>query len=431
MFAKEGHTLDVEANHSATGNDKIIFFKTDNTPYILSDDTFNRWDFIYDDRAQTIVNVDYVNPLSEKSTLELGAESRTIRTDNEFTSLRTAGFDYTYDLDIYSAYATFGQKFTKFSYQVGARFESYKVLAKLDGATAYKDDYLTVYPSAYMTYTPSEKNSFQISYSRRVDRPSLEQTKPSPEFATLKLTSIGNPQLDPQFTNSIELNYTRTFSKGSVTGGVFFRLINDEISRVLYPDPERDGNQIMSFQNYDNNNAYGFELSANYKITSWWDVQPSVDFSSISQKGQVSIRRPGTIDEFDVVIKDVTANALNARMNHNFKATKTLRFNLFGFYRGGVEGVQFTGKEMYKIDGGVRYAMLKNKASLSIRFNDIFNTMRFAFDGDNPYPQIGSFRWESQSIYVGFNYMFGAGKNRALQRKQRDDNTKQNSGGMF
>ncbi len=431
LFGKEGHTLDVEANYSVTGNDKKIFFKTDATPYILSDATLNRWDFIYDDREQTIVNVDYVNPLSNKSTLELGAESRTIRTDNEFASLRTAGFNYTYDLDIYSAYATFGQKFEKISYQLGARLESYSVLAKLDGATAYKDDYLTVYPSAYVTYTPSQKNNFQLSYSRRVDRPSLEQTKPSPEFATLKLTSIGNPELDPQFTNSVELNYTRTLSKGSITGGVFFRLINDEISRVLYPDPERDGNQIMSFQNYDNNNAYGFELSANYKITSWWDVQPSVDFSAINQKGQVTVKRPGTINEFDVVIKDVTANAFNGRMNHNFKASKTLRFNLFGFYRGAVEGVQFTGREMYKMDAGVRYSMLKNKGSLSVRFNDVFNTMRFAFVGDNPYPQTGSFKWESQSIYVGFNYMFGAGKNRALQRKQRDDNTKQNSGGLF
>ena len=431
LFAKEGHTLDIEANHAITSNDKNIFFKTDRTPYILGDPTINLWDLIYDDRQQTIVNVDYVNPLTEKSTLELGAESRTIRTDNTFASLRTDGFDYTYDLDIYSAYATFGQKFKKISYQLGARFESYRVVAKLDNASVYEDDYLTVYPSAYMTYTPSDKNSFQISYSRRVDRPSLEQTKPSPEFATLKLTSIGNPQLDPQFTNSVEANYTRTFKNGTITGGIFFRLINDEISRVLYPDPERDGNQIMSFQNYDNNTAFGFELSANYKLTSWWDVQPSVDFSSINQQGQVSVRRPNTTNEFDVIIKDVTANALNGRINSNFKASKTVRFNLFGFYRGGVEGVQFTGKEMYKIDGGVRFALLKNKGSLSIRFNDIFDTMRFAFEGDNPYPQTGSFKWESQSIFIGFNYMFGAGKNRALQRKQREDNTKQNSGGLF
>ena len=55
----------------------------------------------------------------------------------------------------------------------------------------------------------------------------------------------------------------------------------------------------------------------------------------------------------------------------------------------------------------------------------------FAFDGDVPYRQYGAFYWESQTFYVGFNYMFGGGKNRALQRKQRDANETQGGGGMF
>jgi hypothetical protein len=39
---------------------------------------------------------------------------------------------------------------------------------------------------------------------------------------------------------------------------------------------------------------------------------------------------------------------------------------------------------MYKIDAGGRYSFLKDKATLSIRFNDIFNTMKAGFDGENP-----------------------------------------------
>lgn len=436
LFAKEGHTLDFEVNYNDTENLQDVRYAARNL--FEAEPVFYNFDDITDGRKTTTVNLDYVNPVTEKSTLEFGAESRNTRTDNDFLSSREGveNFAYSYDLDIYSAYATYGQKFEKISYQLGARFENYHVKAIYNGLTVFKDEYLTVYPSAYFTYTPSDKNSYQISYSRRVDRPSLEQTRPSPEFSTLKFTSVGNPQLEPQFTNSVEANYTRTFgkNKGSITGGVFFRLINDEISRVLYPDPNPNkpsDSQIMTFENYDNNTAYGFELSANYKITSWWDVQPAIDFSSISQKGAVSILRPGTADTFDSQIIDITANAFNARLNSNWKATKNIRFNLFGFYRGGVEGVQFKSRDMYKIDGGVRFSVLKSKGSLSIRFNDIFDTMKFAFDGKNPYPQSGQFTWESQSVFIGFNYMFGAGKNRALQRKQREDNTKQNSGGMF
>ena len=186
----------------------------------------------------------------------------------------------------------------------------------------------------------------------------------------------------------------------------------------------------MSWANFDNNSAYGFELSANYKITKWWDVQPSIDFSSISQKGLISVLRPGTIDQFDFVRKEIDAAAFNARLNSNFKATKNLSFLLFGFFRSGVDGIQNDSKDMYKIDMGGRYSILNNKMNFSVRFNDVFNMMEYGFDSKNPYPSTGVFRWESQSLYFGINYMFGGGKNRALQRKYREDNTKQ-GGGMF
>ena len=370
--------------------------------------------------------------MNEKSKLELGAETRIVRTDNNYVTTNSAlsNSNYQYDLDINSAYVTFGQKFSKIGYQLGARLESYKVNAKLNNTIAFKDDYITVYPSASMTYSPSEKDQFQISYSRRVDRPSLDQTKPIREFSTPRITSIGNPELQPQFTNSVEVNYTKTISKGSITTGVFVRSINNEINRIIYPDPQNQNQQILSYDNFDNNRAYGFEASLNYKINSWWDIQPAVDFSSIAQKGLISVYN-STSNSFDFVTKQVDAAAFNARFTSNFKANKNLRFLLFGFYRSGVDGVQFNGKEMYKIDAGGRYSFLKDKATLSIRFNDIFDTMKAGFSGDNPYPQVGQFSWESQSVYVGFNYMFGAGKNKSLQRKQRDNNTKEGGGGMF
>ena len=430
LTKKEGETLDLEINHSIYSGDQLANFRTTfNNPSIP---TSAYSDDISEKRENSTINLDYVNPLNEKSKLEMGAETRIVRTQNNYTTNNSSlsNSNYDYDLDIHSAYVTFGQKFKKIGYQLGARFESYKANAKLNNVTAFKDDYITLYPSASMTYSLSEKDQFQMSYSRRVDRPSLGQTKPIREFSTPRVTSIGNPELQPQFTNSVELNYTKTVSKGSITTGVFVRTINNEINRVLYPDPQNQDKQIMSYDNFDTNTAYGFEASLNYKINSWWDIQPAVDFSSITQKGLVSMFNT-TTNSFDFVTKEVNASAFNARFNSNFKATKSLRFLLFGFYRSGVDGVQFNGKEMYKIDAGGRYSFLKDKATLSVRFNDIFDTMKAGFYGDNPYPQTGQFTWESQSVYVGFNYMFGTGKNKSLQRKQRDSNTKEGGGGLF
>ena len=91
-------------------------------------------------------------------------------------------------------------------------------------------------------------------------------------------------------------------------------------------------------------------------------------------------------------------------------------------YRGRDKGLQYDRKEMYKMDFGATYNILKGKGTITARYNDVFENMRFAFDGNIPFRQQGAFYWESQTFYVGFNYIFGGGKNRALTRKQRDAN---------
>lgn len=439
IFKKEGHTLDVEANFNDYKETQRASFDTETTTTNNINSTVFFKDNIKDAQKLSTFNIDYVNPIDEKSTLEAGAEARITRTENNYSTGNplVAPADqqsnYTYDIDIYSAYATFGQKFKKISYQIGARFESYKVAANLNrGKTTFDDDYITVYPSAYLTYNLNEKNTLQFSYSRRVDRPGLEQTKPIREFATPLVTSFGNPELRPQFTNSIEVNYTKVLEKGSITAGVFVRSINDQISRILYPD-ENDPSgqrQILTYTNFDNNTASGFEVSANYKITKWWDIQPAIDFSSIKQQGVVFAFDPVT-NTSKPLERNVTVSAFNGRLNSNFKANKRLSFLLFGFYRGSVDGLQNNSKEMYKIDSGARYTLLNNKMNISVRFNDMFNTMRYAFDAEYPYPQTGAFTWESRTVYLGVTYGFGGGKNKSLQRKQRDDNTNKGGGGMF
>lgn len=444
LFAKDGHTIDFEGNYNDYKQTQDALFDTSifeiGNPSTVANQLIYK-DNIQDRRKNGTFNIDYVNPLTEKSTLELGSEARIVRTENDYVTQNTdvpaanRFSNYTYDIDIYSAYATFGQKFEKFSYQLGARFESYKAKANLNnGATTFEDDYFTLYPSAYLTYNLNDKNMFQLSYSRRVDRPSLEQTKPIREFSTPLVTSLGNSELEPQFTNSLEVNYTKMFAKSSsITAGVFYRIIDNEISRTLFSDESTDNpnDLIMSYANFDNNTAFGFELSANYKITKWWDIQPAIDYSSINQKGLVQVLRNGTTDTFDFVTKEVEVSAFNARLNSNFKINKRLSFLLFGFYRGGVDGIQNNSKEMYKIDSGARYSLLDDKMSISLRFNDMFDTMKYAFDSKNPYPSQGQFSWESRSAYLGINYRFGGGKNRALVRKMRDDNTQKGGGGMF
>ncbi|EIA10480.1 TonB-dependent receptor domain-containing protein [Flavobacterium frigoris] len=426
-FKKEGHSLELEMNYNKNDGPENAIYSNYNRDTAALNSTFTN--DVETIGKNTIINLDYVNPLSETIKSELGLEHRNETTDNSLLRDSSPNSNFNYDRRISSAYATLGKQWKKWSFQAGARVEQYNIealfkeVSKADGS--FKDDLLNVYPSTFLTYNPSDNNSFNLSFSRRVDRPSIGQVNPIREWSTATLDSQGNPDLIPQFTNSYEINYTRKTKIGSITSGIFYRRIEDEITRVIFTNPENPNKQILSFDNFNNNNAYGIEVSGNLDFKKWWSANVSVDAYQKKVKGTIE-SSPG-IYEF----VEVNASTFNTRINNTFKATKDLRFQLFGMYRGRDLSLQFNREAMWKMDVGSSYNILKGSGTISARFSDIFNSMHFAFAGDRPYKSNGQFNWESQSVYLGFNYRFGSGKNKAIQRKQRDKNETQGGGGLL
>lgn len=454
LFKDENETLDIEVDYNDFTNTEVADFNYINFSFPPD---YN--DYVDTERDQTTINVDYVKPINESSKLEIGAEARLFNTDLGYRStgqtfsstgtiIPTPSTAFDYKRDIFSAYVTYGKTINeKWSYQVGARAEQVKVEAEAlnmftDGTTEvlpFTNDYFQIYPSAFLTYAASDKNSYQFSLSRRVDRPGLQQVNPIREWSTPRVSSYGNTELQPQFTNSAEANYTRQLKKGSITAGVFYRIIEDNINRFVAIDRTNisAGNSILSYDNFDNTSAYGIELSSNYRPTKWWNFNASFDLYSQSQTGitefiDTNDLSTATVDDIETRKTEVENVVWNFRMFNNFKATKNLSLSLFAMYRGEEQGVQFLRKPMYFVNTGVRYTFMEdNRATISFNYNDIFNTMRFEFETDTPYPSSGQFNWESNTWNVALSYRFGGGKYRALQRKQRDDNESSGGGGFM
>ncbi|QED37630.1 TonB-dependent receptor [Antarcticibacterium arcticum] len=417
LFEKEGHSLELEADFNIIdGSDTGRFDISGGGGNFASytDNTEN-------DIANTTLNLDYVNPLTETSKMELGAEARLRNSNSVYrsTNENIPGANFDYDNSIYSLYATYGQNLEKWSYQLGARLEQYDVEAINNGQRVYEDDYITVYPSAFASYKFTDMKTLQLSFGRRVDRPGLSQVNPVRDFSSPRITVTGNPELDPQFTNSLELNYTQNYSKGNLNAGVFYRVINNEINQTLLLDPEDPNKLILTFANGDDNSAYGAEISGSYKPFKWWSLNPSFELYTRNIKGFVGTN-----------YLEVDNTAYNFRLNQTFNATKQLSFQLFGMYRSKAQLLQIEAQEMYFINAGARYNFLDNKATLSLNVNDIFDTQRFQFESEVPSRQRGTFKPDSQTVYLGFSYNFGGGKNTALKRKNRDDNEAQ-GGGLF
>jgi outer membrane receptor protein involved in Fe transport len=462
-FDKKGHNLELEATYSNTNGDNF----QDNADNLDPTSINNFFNDIVSQRDNTQINLDYTNPISEKSKIELGLEYRGDNTDNTNLTnqeILTPQLDmngnfvldgngnpilirdfvgsstFDFQRDIYSGYFNYATSFKKFDLQLGARFESFLVDGVFD---LYEDDtfnnlvdtqtvdqnLFNVYPSAFLTYRASEKNTWQVSYSRRIDRPGIQQVNPIREFSTPFVTSIGNANLLPQFTNSFELNYTRVIKGGNLTFGTFYRKIDDVISRITFADPADPNDpptrQILTFTNFSDTDVYGVEFSANFRMNKWWTVNSSMDFYSQEQFGN--------IDNTGATPTQVTVqnNVFNARINNNFKASKRLTLQLFAMYRGPQRDIQWDVGQMWMMNAGGSWTVLKGKGTVNFRINDIFRGMFFQFDTNNPFTQNGEFYWESRTAFLGFNYRFGGGKNRAKQRRRRDNNEKQGGGGFF
>lgn len=441
-FAKKGHNLEFEATYAKTNSDTFL----NNVDSLDPTNIFNYFNDIDGKRDNTQINLDYTNPF-EKGKIELGVEYRGDNTrnfndtDQQIMTLSGLDFvgnsDFDFQRNIYSAYVNYARSMKKFTMQIGARFESFQVdglfnrytdnsYTTLRETQTVNQDLFNVYPSAFFTYSPSEKNQWQASYSRRIDRPGIQQVNPIREWSTPYITSIGNANLVPQFTNSFEVNYTRRIKGGNISFGTFYRKITDVISRITNPDPANPTvAQILTFTNFSDTDAYGVEFSANFKVNKWWRVNSSMDFYSQEQLGNIDNtgNNPTQIT--------VQNNVFNARVSNSIKASKRLRLQVFAMYRGAQKDVQWNTGSMWMLNTGASWTVLDGKGTVNFRVNDIFRGMRFRFDSNNPFVQNGKFFWESRTAFLGFNYRFGGGKNRAKQRRRRDNREKQGGGGFF
>ena len=449
-FNKEGHNIELEADHNIFDND---IFTDNNFNGIGSRPDFDEFTNI--DRKRTEINLDYVNPLSETSKLEAGVQARLFenttdynsdrRVLNEFGAYIPTATSFDYERHIYSIYANYSFQKEKWSYQFGLRAETVNVDAlaldtDLTSNTTidfpFENDYTQVYPSAYITYKASDKNSYQFSFSRRVDRPGVGQVNPIPEFNTPLISQFGNPELEPQFTNSLEVNYTRNLEKGSLTAGVFYRLIQDEINQGLFVDRSTlgSGRTILRIDNFDNTSAYGVEVSGSYRPTKWWSFNASFDMYGRKQRGFAESFDPSIVNptEDDISLNEVEVDNLiyNFRIFNNFKVSSKLSFSAFAMYRGRDTGLNFEMDPMYFVNLGMRYNFLEdNRATFSLNFNNVFDTQKINILSERPFRQTVDFRPEFKTIFAGLSYRFGGGKYRAKSRKRRDNDEK--SGGGF
>lgn len=422
-FGKEDHNIVLDAIYSKSNNDDKRNYNNEfpniDNPQLYAETRAGGND-------NTRINLDYTNQIIDGGKIEAGLQFRQENNNSNLLSTQnfsindsvsfTPNIAYDFQRNIYSAYVNYGQKFGKFGMQLGVRGEQveensdYSVAP--NGPGKFENEYMEFYPSAFFTYDITEKGQLSLNYSRRVDRPSVYQLTPVPEWSTVTMQSIGNPNLKPQFTNSFELSYLQRFKGGNLNATFFYRKVNDVIFRYMLMDENdpRIMNQI--FINYDDSESYGVEVSANYKPVKWWNINASFDIYQ---------------NQFYLGEEEKKGMPWNARVNNNITLTKNLSLQNFFMYRGPFEFIQGEMQPMWRMDLGARYTFMDGKATFTARVSDIFKTFHSEAHIEYPNRGVGKFHWESNTLFVGFSYNFG-GDVRKRNLKQENNNAAPSGG---
>jgi len=249
-----------------------------------------------------LLQVDYETPLGEHGRLEAGlrGETRIISADYQVELAEGSdwsvlpGFDN--QLDYYerigSAYAQYGYQKEAFGVQLGLRNEYtiVQVENEVEEKGNFRKMYNRLFPSFSFNYRFTEQQNIQLSYSRRIRRPSFWQLNPFQNLSDPTTLFVGNPDMDPAYTDRLELNFVQQSEKLTFNPAVYasrtldyFEIARDQQVENLFDFAT--GTIINQPINLSHENRYGIEITTNYRPTDALTLSGEVNYYGYQQRG--------------------------------------------------------------------------------------------------------------------------------------------------
>jgi len=403
-FAKEGRKL--SANISYAQNDE---FEQENYDETITDalgmplDALLQRSPALEDRTQTIAQIDYEQKIGTYK-VEAGWRStlQQLTTDAAFATFDGNAFVvsedqsnlFSYTEDVHAVYASFGGKVKDFTFSAGLRAEQAYTTSELiePDPETFENDYFKLYPSLFLGYAFDDNTTVQGSYSRRINRPRHWALNPFVDRGDPFNLRSGNPFLLPELINSFELNVQQRYGLGTVTAGVYFRQLNDLISRV---SRELDGGVTLSTRgNLDRGRNYGIEVISTMRA----GKKLELTLSANGYKSEIL----GNVDDQAV---DANGYLFSGNVQGTYKLPWKTQAQFTYFYRSPGVRPQGTIRTIQSFDLGFRKEILDGKGALTLRATDLFNTRRYRFETELASLTTNSeFQRESRIVYLGFQY---------------------------
>lgn len=338
---------------------------------------------------------------------------------------------FIYSNNVSALYLTLGGKTGNFSYSGGLRGEAWQVRARslAYGETEadvpeFKSDKFSLFPSLFLSYSLPHDNEVQINYTRRIRRPWGGQLNSFRDISDPTAVSYGNPELRPEYSNSLELNYLKTWTSHLLSISAYMRQASDVMSRLSY----MDGDVMYStWANVARRMNSGVEIVAkNQLFANWLDLTTTVNlYNNHISAWHYDIRSIATGNEIRLSNRSQNSFAWDARMMANLKLPWQLAFQATGRYSSPNKEAQGSRQGGWSVDLGLRKTF--GDWSVSLNCRDVFDSRKWRNTtvGDN-YEQTNE-RWRAgRQIRLTIKYSFGNMK--AKRTRNQDMEPMDNSG---
>lgn len=410
----------------------------------------------------TTLQTDYVTPLGTAAKLEAGARVQLRNLTNsqgnyymngtgEFVLVPSSTTNYKNKDNVYAGYVSFSNSVKNFGYQLGLRAESSDYVGEMtDTKQRFSNKYpLSLFPSVFLSQKMNNMQEVQLSYTRRINRPFFMQIIPFIDSSNQLNWTKGNAGLRPEFTNSLEASYSKTY-KGNNTflASVYYKYSTDLITRYLdtISVAAAEKRPISTYINANSSRSVGFELTSQNTLTKWWDM--NANFNVYNSKINTENISGGTTQD--------PMWSYFAKMNSNFKLPKKFKVQLSGTYQsktnlpvnqggggfgpggggppmgGSQSAAQGYIKSNYGVDLALQKSFLKNDAA-SVTFNvsDIFRTRRYEVYSESAFFIQNNYRLNDVPMFrLNFSFRFGQMDMSLFKRKNTKGEQEGSQGAM-
>jgi hypothetical protein len=422
-FNKEGHQLSADFKYDNSLADN----KTD----ILNTETFpgnelTEQKYVKDESVNNFyIKTDYTLPLKDNSSFEAGFKANFREYNNDFTSsnlnqtnLRFEPIaDFSSEIDykeyIYAFYANFSKQVNKFSFSLGLRTEiTETTITEKILDDEFINNYKDIFPNALLTYSLKDQNILSLGYTKYIDRPSISELNPFNSFTDERFILVGNPFLQPYYTNYFYLEYYQEFEKLSLNTALFYSNSTDRILNVLEKTGIQTDDGFDIYRRIPINNGMlnftGLEIEATYNPT-----------NKIRLYGLLSPYFSQLSDTRDKVY-DFDNWVIYGNLRLLYRINNTLRFNIDYIYQSTQKTAITELKAFQYTNLNISKDFLDGQATLSFKINDVFYTKKAKFSSleANTITQ-RNFIFDTQYL-LSFSYRFNKSSRRNSHNRSRE-----------